>query len=328
VTGSLADIRRVLATLDAGVASADGGVLEVSRSVAPSPPRSESAPMAEGDLLRAISIGHDDGLRVAAFLDGRQVSRIVGHIDGVPIVHATVGAAVRERTDGRLHTWRDGVRRSTALYLPSRLTALSARAALSAAGVAMRDTIADLPDGAPVEVHPLSLVERAYHVVQQDREGTEAELATAWDERGDGLLYLDGGIAKNDVVARSSRIVGVVKSHRTLYASGEALRVVLGLGVRERTTAFRITSSRRHPVLSWYLRLRDPSAHGPLWGLVRLEAADAPDETDGARRARLDALSRAVAAETAPLSLPDARWAVMAYGIRDCEQFLSSVLPG
>jgi hypothetical protein len=31
-------------------------------------------------------------------------------------------------------------------------------------------------------------------------------------------------------------------------------------------------------------------------------------------------------AERAPVALPDARWDVMVYGIRDCEQYLSAIL--
>jgi hypothetical protein len=40
---------------------------------------------------------------------------------------------------------------------------------------------------------------------------------------------------------------------------------------------------------------------------------------------RADEVSRWVLAETAPLSLPDGRWDKMAYGIRDCEEFLKAI---
>ncbi|HNV76892.1 MAG TPA: hypothetical protein PKH96_19580, partial [Gemmatimonadaceae bacterium] len=39
-----------------------------------------------------------------------------------------------------------------------------------------------------------------------------------------------------------------------------------------------------------------------------------------------DRISQWVAAESAPLSLPDARWDTMAYGIRDCEVYLRAAL--
>jgi len=40
-----------------------------------------------------------------------------------------------------------------------------------------------------------------------------------------------------------------------------------------------------------------------------------------------DELSRWLLAETAPLALPDPRWHVLLYPIRDCEQFLRARMP-
>ena len=83
---------------------------------------------------------------------------------------------------------------------------------------------------------------------------------------------------------------------------------------------FRVTSPKRTNVASWYLRLRDPRGHDPMWGLVRVEAAE-PQIGDDVT-ARADLVSRWILAEAAPLSLPDARWDKMVYGVRDCEVFL------
>ena len=70
------------------------------------------------------------------------------------------------------------------------------------------------------------------------------------------------------IASRVTRcVVGVVKSHRTLYAEGAGLQVVFGLRAGERTTAFRVTSPKRTTVASWYLRLRDPLGRDPMWGL-------------------------------------------------------------
>ena len=96
-------------------------------------------------------------------------------------------------------------------------------------------------------------------------------------------------------------------------------------GARVRDVAIR-DLSRRAAVASWYLRLRDPAGHDPMWGLVRIEAADrraaeSPDELT----ARADRISRWVLAEAAPLALPDGRWDKMVYGVRDCEEFLRAV---
>jgi hypothetical protein len=72
--------------------------------------------------------------------------------------------------------------------------------------------------------------------------------------------------------------------------------------------------------MSWYLRVRDEKGHEPLWGLLRIEIAETDQPTD-----RADEISRWVMAETTPLSLPDGRWDKMAYGVRDCEEFLRAI---
>ena len=127
-------------------------------------------------------------------------------------------------------------------------------------------------------------------------------------------------VAANGWRARCA--VGVVKSHRTLYAEGDALSVVFRLGEGERTTVFAIEPSRRTPVASWYLRLRDATGRDPTFGLLRVEVAlDTADNLTP----RADEVSRWLLAETSPIAMPDARWDRLAYGIRDSEEFLRAI---
>src|SRR5205807_10418860 len=93
----------------------------------------------------------------------------------------------------------------------------------------------------------------------------------------------------------------------------------------ERSSVVRVTSRRRTPVASWYLRLRDAAGRDPLWGLVRVEVAEPKDTSSKSVGTRADEVSRWVLAEALPLSLPDARWDKMVYGIRDCEEFLRAI---
>jgi hypothetical protein len=72
--------------------------------------------------------------------------------------------------------------------------------------------------------------------------------------------------------------------------------------------------------MSWYLRLRGGEGRDPLWGLVRVEVAERERASD-----RANEISRWIMAETTPLSLPDGRWDKLAYGIRDCEEFLRAI---
>jgi hypothetical protein len=160
-------------------------------------------------------------------------------------------------------------------------------------------------------------------VVQKQRERLERTLAEAWSRSEVGPLYIDGSITGSERVATARSVVGVIKGHRTLYVGAESLPVIARLEPGERTTAVRIAPARRTPVLSWYLRLRDASGRAPTWGLVRIEI---PEHDRRPITARADEISRWVLAERSPLSLPDSRWDTMAYGIRDCEEFLRAII--
>ena len=117
-----------------------------------------------------------------------------------------------------------------------------------------------------------------------------------------------------------------MKSQRELQVTGDGLRTVLALRAGERSSVLERSSATRTSVATWYLRLRDPSGHHPLWGLVRVEAALVAGETVTVLGERADEVSRQVLAECRPLALPDSRWDVMVYPIRDCEEFLRAAL--
>jgi hypothetical protein len=161
--------------------------------------------------------------------------------------------------------------------------------------------------------------ESAIRGVQKHRRALEQRLADAWVAESNETLFVDGGISGNHKLSAVDSVVGVVKNHTTLYAMGAALRVVLRLCAGERSSVFRIESSKRSSVASWYLRLRDPAGHDPFWGLVRVETREPSAAAIGDRA---DEVSRWILAERTPVALPDARWDRMIYGVRDCEEFL------
>lgn len=311
----------LLALRDGGVATqASGASLEAQRE-AEAPPRVESATPVEGDVMLARPVPGAPVVGIAAFLDGIQRSHVRAHLHGVPAVHGAVAAAVRIRAERRLSAWLPPIR-SHALYLPKALLDGTLYATL-ASRCAVVDTLAEHDAAQPLPRHPGDLAARALTAVQRDRERAEQALASAWvRERTDPLL-IDGGIAGTEEVARSPQVVGVVKSHRTLYVAGDAMDTVLRLREGERSTAVVVASPRRTPIATWYLRLRDVGARGPFFGLVRVEIALEGQE---GITARADLVSRWLLAERAPVALPDARWDVMVYGIRECEQYLTSIL--
>lgn len=297
-----------------------GATLEAQREVE-APPRVEAATSVEGAAMLARPVPGEPVVGIVAFLDGIQRSRVLAHHAGVPVVHGAVAAAIRLREGRRPTAWAEPLR-SHALYLPEPLMDAGLVAALRES-CAVVNSLADHDGAAPLPRHPSDLAARALTAVQRERERSEQALALDWtSERAEPLL-MDGGIAGREEVARSPHVVGAVKSHRTLYVVGDAMDVILTLREGERTTAIALSSPRRTPVATWYLRLRDPGARGPFFGLLRVEVALESAETI---RARADLVSRWLLAERAPVALPDARWDVMVYGIRECEQYLTAIL--
>lgn len=304
--------------------------LEIRRS-ADEPPRLTPAPIVEGHALRAVRVEGDPTPGFAAFLDGTQRSDVVCHLDGLPVVGATVASVVRLRVNRRLVTWRRSPSIARSIYAPLAYLAPEVHDALARGAaerqMALVDTTAAAREEDRPSPHPQALLERALSFVQHDRELLEKGLAEEWCRLEHGPIFIDGGVQQSDLVASAPCTVGVVKSHRTLYVNLADLRVVLALRRAQRSTVFRIASSRRTPVASWYLRLRDPAGRDPMWGLVRVEAADL--SARGERREdlseRADRISRWILAEATPLALPDGRWDKMVYGIRDCEEFLRAV---
>jgi hypothetical protein len=280
------------------------------------PPTLSAAEQLEEGPVRVLPVGEPE-VGFSAFLDGTQRARILAWVDGVPLVFGTAAAAVRVRRDRKLRSWETSpplVERH--LYLP-----LAYTASFSAELLDLKVVDTTAPElGAVPSRHPAALLERALTCLQRDRERLERIQAEAWVKADEGVLCADGPLPAAGVARASLHAIGAIKSHRTLYADGAALSVVLALKAAERSPVFAVTVGGRSPVASWYLRTRDPRGRDALWGLVRLESALARDVA-----VRADLVSRWLLAENAPLALPDARWDKMTYGVRDCEAFLRAV---
>ena len=313
--------RRLASLLPDARAAGTESTLEIA-SQSYDAPRLISATVLEGSELTAHPVGAPPVPGFRAFLDGTQRSRVAAYVGTAPIVHGTVAAVIRERVDRRMQTWGAPIA-ETRIYAPRPVVPVATWNTLAAE---FGGSLVDTCDGeADVVTHPFAMRDAAVHRVQAHREELERRLAERWcrDERE--ALYVDGGISGSEQVALSMQAVGVVKSHRTLYAEADALATVLSLGSLERSSVFRVTSSKRTTVASWYLRLRDPAGRDPMWGLVRAEMSLPEARRMGEIGARADEVSRWILAEASPLALPDSRWDKMVYGVRDCEEYLRAV---
>lgn len=323
INTSFHDARRALGALRAGVVVPDGQALE-ALSGAVDVPRVAAAQPVEGGTIRARRVPGPPEVGFAAFLDGTQASRVLAYVEGVAVIHGTIAAVIRERRNRRMTTWRHET--AHRVYAPRRALPEGQWELLEQLGLPLVDTSDEAVPAGASSSHPFTMRDSAIHRVGRDRERLEQELAQRWCQReGAGMLFIDGGIGGNDRVATASCTAGVVKSHRTLYVDGDDLKRVLALESGERSTVFRIASTKRAPVASWYLRLRAAAGTDPMFGLVRVEMADLPVAEPARFTARADELSRWILAEVAPLALPDGRWDRMVYGIRDCEEFLRAI---
>lgn len=313
-----AAVREVRAALGAGARIEDASASLEQLQRPSEPARTARVRPLEGTSFSARPVRGRPEPAFAAFLDGVQQSRVLDYANGAPIVHATVAAVIRERRERRLHTWKHQV--ENRIYAPRRHIPPDVWARLAHLDPA--DSSLPDDDERATTRHPLGALERAVDLAQRHREALEQRLAQDWCERESRPLLVDGGISGSERVARAPCAIGVVKSHRTLYAVDEQIEIVLRLARAERTSVFLIEPPRRTPVASWYLRLREPAGRDPMFALVRVEVARDPVQDIGARA---DEVSRWLLAETAPLALPDARWDRMVYGVRDSEEFLRAI---
>jgi len=272
----------------------------------------------EDATLAVHPVGSAAGLpATVCFLDGIQYHKVIAYDGVVPVVRAHVATAARRRgRDRRLRTAAEASRE----LLVTAVAALRppVREAVEASGLELVDLSTD-DVGQPARALEAarSAVERAR--VELERavaEGIAAGLeATEW-------LVVDGLLSESAVLAEHPRTLGVIKSHGAQYFTGAELERALTLPAGHRSSVFRPRGRARHEVYSWYQRLWPWEGNDLLYGLLRVEARPHPGTV-----ARASQVSGWLAAERAPLSLPDARWDRLLYPIWDVESYLKARVP-
>ncbi len=241
-----------------------------------------------------------------AFLDGVQRFEILAYAGAAPLVVGEVAGAVRERRERRLHT----VLEQRGLLL------LGRPEAIAAAG--------PLPDGLqtvalPVDepVHPVRDLSNAGRALDRARGALELALGTAYRQRSDGWLIVDGTLTESPAWAADPRMLAIAKSHATLPFEGADLERYLRLPHAHRSSIYAPQTRSLTPVNAWALRLWPWEGKDVFHGLVRVEVAP-----ENGTAIMADALSRRLLAERVPLSTPDHRWDRLLYGIHSVETYL------
>ena len=288
----------------------------------------------------------DGSSRLCYFLDGVQSSREIGRIGVVPVVVATVAAAVVNRCDRRLRRMDlegppDMVR---AVILPRgiddakveafwRLLLEAGLEELGPEDLSSAELVLDSTEYASA-VDPgdyVGMRERAFGRVRTLRERLETELLRRWEgddrvlENEDDWIAVDGQL----LWAGSStlRAIGLIKSVSRPEFVGGDVGMLLDLEPGMRTTSFvpgwqtgRATTDQR---TSWYVRVWPPQQGADALGsLMRIEA---PRDTSPEQ---INEITRWILAERAPLAKPDPRWPAMIYPIHYVEKILKPSLQG
>ena len=289
--------------------------------------------------------GHDGTSRLCYFLDGVQSSREIGRIGMVPIVVATVAAAIINRCD----------RRFTRMPLESPPVVVQSVILPRSAGDEKVEAFWDLlvaagfselaPDEVPSSPHLVldsaeyAAAEPSDYVGMREstrvrvralRERLEGGMLRHW-EGDDRVLNSDDWIAVDgqlkDIRESNRRAIGLIKSVARPEFVGKDVGMLLDLEPGMRTTSFvpdwqlrRDQSERR---TSWYLRMWPPQRGADALGsLMRIEA---PRDTGPEM---VDEISRWVLAERAPLAKPDPRWPALIYPIHYVEKILKPLVGG
>jgi hypothetical protein len=286
-----------------------------------------AAVRAIGGAVRIRDVTPPRAPHFEGFLDGIQRSSTIAYVDGVPVLHGTAAAAIRERNqDLRMLTWRAPVI-DHAVYVSRALLGDAAwdvlDESLSSRGHVVRDTDDSLP---VASAHPSFLLRQGLDALSRVRNDLERNVGEQWcAAHANRSLYVDGSLRTSHAMLRSEGVVGVVKSHATLYMPESSLRDVMTLDAGHRTTLLEALDANERPLFhTWYLRLRSAAGRDPFFGLVRVETG-ARNLDDAAAEERADDISAWLLAERSPLARPDARWDVMPYAIRDCEVYLRAV---
>ncbi len=311
--GSVPDARRQVreALLEAGGVIGDGR--SAAAATPPLPAPFAAAEPVEGSEIVAVAVGAPPSTsRDAAFADGIQRYVVEGRIGVTPIVRAYVGAAVLDRNDRALVPVQHDAEEFIVAPLERLTDATIAR--LRETGLAVRDCRVSERD------HPILDVQLAVKEIERRRQRAEVRVVREFRRKHpDRWIVVDGSLRAYDDSLRSSRLLGVIKSHETQFLAGVDLETALTLGPGYRTTVFRRIGDRENTIFSWYLRLWDWAGQDILFGLLRVERERGARVLD-----EVEELSQWLLGERSPMSTPDFRWDRLLYPIHEVENYLKA----
>jgi hypothetical protein len=272
------------------------------------------------------------------FEDGRQRTIQIGYIRAeyasnlvlIPVHFFVVAAVILERVEKRLTLWNEPVVEQGIFVARSLVPDQSILTAFEQDGYLIVDTDGkDIGHGGDY----YDMRRRALRRAKEHRLKAEQDLITRWrkaKEAMDSFLIVDGTLMNMRDENNVDRCVGVSKSFGSRYFDVSTHNRILQMSEFDRSWTFRFHApedDQRKGVrerVSWYVRLRAKHNPEPEFGLVRIEISK--QYSDDAS-AMADKISKSLLSERLPTAYPAPRWDKHLYPIRECENYLNSVMP-
>lgn len=273
---------------------------------------------------------------LAYFEDGKQRTLQIGFIPTsygnnnvlIPVHFFVVAAVILQRNNGLLSVWDEPEIRKGILIQKSLAPNQQILSEFEKAGLMVVDSEAQGGDY-------YELRKRALQQAKKQRLNVEDRLIERWRlsaNSGEGFLVVDGTLMNLRNEDNVERCIGVSKSFGSRYFSVSDHNRILQMNEFERSWTFRFHSPDEgddlrmggRERLSWYLRLRKRLNADPEFGLIRVEISRRHLDRLAEQVQRL---SRSLISERLPTSYPSPRWDKHLYPIRECENYLASIMP-
>lgn len=268
------------------------------------------------------------------FEDGRQRTLHIGVIPVrygkqdvlIPVHYFIVASVILQREHRELKVWRAAEIRQGILVEKTQIPDQNILLEFEKSGLEIVSTDTEGGDY-------YKLRNRALQKAKDLRLAIEDNLIAKWrssDDASDKFLIVDGTLMNFRNEQNVQQCVGVSKSFGSRYFQVSENNRIMQMEEFERSWTFRfhapeddIRKGARERI-SWYLRLRSSHISDPEFGLIRVEVSRAHlgRETELAER-----FSKSLLSERLPTSYPYPRWDKHLYPIRECESYLSSIMP-
>lgn len=268
------------------------------------------------------------------FEDGRQRTVLIGFLRNVseayvalvPVHYFIVSAVILERKNKYLELWREPLLRQGIITQKSLIPDQGVLHQFEDNGLLIVDSHGQ---GGNYQ----DLRESALEQGKKMRLAIEDDLITAWRTSSDaanGYLVIDGTLMNFRNEENIKRCVGVSKSFGSRYFTPTLNNKIFEMNEFQRSWTFKFHGSGEdlnmgpRERVSWYLRLRKHIHSDPEFGLIRVEISK---EYEQEASVLADRFSKSLLSERLPTSYPYPRWDKHLFSIRECEKYLSSIMP-